>query len=167
MSWSPPLCEPGGIALLIGDQAGVSNLVGLARRLCAANAHAEDDARRKAVVFIGVDSIPCEGITLTDAAPPAPVGRTPASMAGLYNVAEFADLGFATILATGDGSYGWHGPIDEPLARYLDAWFDDTWEVGSKRPTLYASAHPPLLDAVHAIAVRRGLIFVARPDPSG
>ncbi len=149
--------EPSGIALLVGGGVGIPPMIYLAQRLAELNEGADDEERRKAVAFAGATTRDLLSLTITNDAPEPPAGRTTESMAGLYNVSEFADRGFATILSTDDGSYGWHGFVTEPLAKYLDAWFGDSWEVGSRRPTVYTCGPEPMMKAVAAVARERGL----------
>jgi dihydroorotate dehydrogenase electron transfer subunit len=151
---TPP---PGGIALLVGGGVGIPPMIYLAQRLAELNQDADDESRRKAVAFAGAMQLDLLSLTITDGSLPPPPGRTSQSMAGLYNVAEFADYGFATIVSTDDGSYGWHGRVTEPLAKYLDAWFDDSWEVGSRRPTIYCCGPEPMMKATAAVAAERGV----------
>ncbi len=151
------LPRPGGIALLVGGGVGIPPMMYLAQELAALNESASDEERRKAVAFAGATTRDLLSLTITDDAPEPPAGRMTQSMAGLYNIAEFGHRGFATIVSTDDGSYGWHGRVTEPLALYLDAWFDDSWEVGSVRPTIYTCGPEPMMKAVAAVAAERGL----------
>ncbi|MEM1011485.1 MAG: dihydroorotate dehydrogenase electron transfer subunit [Planctomycetota bacterium] len=151
------LPDPGGIALLVGGGVGIPPMIYLAQALAALNDEAADDDRRKAVAFAGAITRDLLSLTITDDAPEPPAGRTSKSMEGLYNIDEFSQFGFPAIISTDDGSYGWHGRVTEPLARYLDAWFDDSWEVGSVRPTIYTCGPEPMMIAVAQVARERGL----------
>ncbi len=151
------LPKPSGIALLVGGGVGIPPMVYLAQALAEQNDAGADEKRVKAVAFAGATSRDLLSLTLTEDAPEPPAGRSAKSIEGLYNVHEFAHHGFATIISTDDGSYGWHGRITEPLAKYLDAWFDDSWEVGSLRPTIYTCGPEPMMKAVAMVAAERGL----------
>ncbi len=61
------------------------------------------------------------------------------------------------MISTDDGSYGLKGYVTEALERYLDAYFKDTWAVGSIRPTIYTCGPEPMMKRVAEIARVRGL----------
>ena len=132
-------------------------MIYLAQGIAALNAEAAEGQRRPTLAFCGVTTLDLLALMLTDDAPAPPPGRTDASAQPLYNVAEFAQHDVPVVVSTDDGSYGFAGRVTETLERYLDAFFADTWEIGSRRPTVYTCGPEAMMRAVAGVARRRGL----------
>lgn len=151
------LPEPGGVALLVGGGVGIPPMIYVAQEIAAKNDGADDDDRIKAVAFCGALTRDLLSLTITDDAPEPPAGLGDESLQPLYNVAEFSPFGVAVSITTDDGSYAYAGRVTEALSRYLDRFYSDSWEVGSKRPTIYTCGPEPMMMAVAKIALERGL----------
>ena len=149
------LPEPGGISLLVGGGVGIPPMIYLAQGIAALNA-AEGD-RRPTLAFCGATTLELLALTLTDDAPAPPPGRSDASAQALYNVAEFSRFNVPVVVSTDDGSYGFAGRVTDTLGRYLDAFFADAWEVGSRRPTVYTCGPEAMMKAVAEVSRQRGL----------
>lgn len=143
-----PLPSPDEITLLIGGGVGIPPMIYLAQALC----------RPKVIAFCGATTRDLLSLTVTDDAPPP---KTPTSVDPLYNLAEFARFGVPAVISTDDGSYGYKGYVTQALEAYLDKFFTDTWEVGSKRPVLYTCGPEIMMKRVAEIARARGLTCYA------
>ena len=148
---------PGEVALLVGGGVGIPPMIYLAQALAKVNAPLAESQQRKAIAFCGALSLDLLPLKITDAAPAPPAGRTDAAAQAMQNISEFAECGFPTVVSTDDGTYGYHGRVTEPLTRYLDQFFPNTWEVGSRRPIIYTCGPEAMMKAVAAIALERGL----------
>ncbi len=132
----PPRDEP---AILVGGGVGIPPMIYLASTL----------GHRRAVAFCGALARDLLPLTITDAAPsPTAEGIDP-----LYNIAEFAAHGVATVITTDDGSYGFRGFVTQALEKYLDRYFAGT----SARPVIYTCGPEPMMKRVGQIAMARGL----------
>ena len=151
------LPEPGGISLLVGGGVGIPPMIYLAQAVAALNDEAGEGERRPTLAFCGATTLDLLALTITDDAPAPPPGRTDAAAQPLYNVAEFSQFDVPAVVSTDDGSYGFAGRVTDTLERYLDAFFADTWEVGSRRPTVYTCGPEAMMKAVAEVARRRGL----------
>ena len=149
------LPAPGGIALLVGGGVGIPPMIYLAQRL--AQLDAEDGGRLPAVAFCGAMTLDLLALTITDDAPRPPAGTSAESRQPLYNLAEFAAHGVPCVVSTDDGSYAYHGRVTDALDAYLDSFFADSWDVGSRRPTIYTCGPEAMMKAVADLARRRGL----------
>ena len=147
----------GGISLLVGGGVGIPPMIYLAQGIAALDADAAEGERRPTLAFCGATTLDLLALTITDDAPAPPPGRTDDAAQPLYNVAEFAPYDVPAVVSTDDGSYGFAGRVTDALERYLDAFFADAWEVGSRRPTVYTCGPEAMMKAVAEVARRRGL----------
>lgn len=139
-----PLPSADEITLLVGGGVGIPPMIYLSQAL----------SRPKVIAFCGALTRDLLSLTVTDDAPP-PAGGT--SIAPLYNIAEFSRWGVPAVISTDDGSYGFKGYVTQALESYLDKFFTDTWELGSKRPVLYTCGPEVMMKRVAEIARVRGL----------
>lgn len=143
-----PLPDESQIVLLVGGGVGIPPMIYLAQALC----------RPRVIAFCGAQTRELLSLTFTNDAPPP---RSPTSVEPLYNLAEFARYGIPGVVSTDDGSYGYRGYITAALETYLDRFFPDTWQVGSKRPWVYTCGPEAMMKRVAQICLQRGLTCYA------
>jgi dihydroorotate dehydrogenase electron transfer subunit len=132
------------VVLLVGGGVGIPPMIYMAQALC----------RPRVVAFCGAVTRELVSLTVTGDAPPP---KGPGSVEPLYNLAEFSRYGIPGVISTDDGSYGFKGYVTDALEAYLERYFGDTWEVGSKRPVVYTCGPEVMMKRVGEIALKRGL----------
>jgi dihydroorotate dehydrogenase electron transfer subunit len=142
------LPEPDGLALLVGGGVGIPPMIYLAQGLAS---HMKPGPH--AVAFCGAVTRDLLPLTVTSDAP-VPDAE---SVNPLYNIAEFQQFNIPAVISTDDGSYGFRGYITQALEKYLDAYFTQTWDIGSRRPIIYTCGPEPMMKRVADIALTRGL----------
>lgn len=142
------LPEPDGLALLVGGGVGIPPMIYLAQTL---SEHMKPGPH--VVAFCGAVSRCLLPLTVTSDAP-APDAE---SVHPLYNIAEFQQFNVPVVISTDDGSYGFRGYVTQALEKYLDAYFTQTWDIGSRRPIIYTCGPEPMMKRVADIALTRGL----------
>ena len=136
------------IVLLVGGGVGIPPMIYVAQELC----------RPRVIAFCGAQTRDLLSLTVTNDAPPP---RSSTSVEPLYNLAEFSRYGVPCVISTDDGSYGFKGFVTQALEAYLDRFFTDTWEVGSKRPMVFTCGPEVMMKRVAEICLKRGLVCQA------
>ena len=127
-----------GSAILVGGGVGIPPMLYLAQHWSSMHL----------IAFCGVTTLPLLPLTVTD--------QSDDSIIPSERIAEFAEFNVPSIVATDDGSFGFHGLVTAALDRYL------TSMPAGPSPTLYTCGPEPMMKRVAAIAVERGLhCFVA------
>jgi dihydroorotate dehydrogenase electron transfer subunit len=140
-----PLPGEDQIVLLVGGGVGIPPMIYVAQELC----------RPKVIAFCGAQTRDLLSLTVTNDAPPP---KSASSVEPLYNIAEFSRYGVPVVVSTDDGSYGFKGYVTQALQAYLDRFFDNTWEVGSKRPVVMTCGPEVMMKAVADVCLKRGLM---------
>lgn len=143
-----PLPGEEQIVLLVGGGVGIPPMIYLAQALC----------RPRVIAFCGAQTRELLSLTVTNDAPPP---RSPTSVQPLYNIAEFSRYGVPCVVSTDDGSYGFRGYVTAALEAYLDRFFTDTWDIGSKRPVVYTCGPEVMMKKVAEMCLQRGLTAYA------
>jgi len=124
------------LCLLVGGGCGVAPIFGLADTLAAAG--------KACLCFFGAPSV--RDMPVEFLRSPLP---TEERVEMTEAVGEFAAVGVPTVLATDDGSAGFHGTVVEALGTYLERAED------GKAAALYGCGPAPMLRTLSDLAARR------------
>ena len=131
-----PIYENKKYACLIGGGVGIPPMMYLAKAL--------SQAGKNTIAFSGVRTARYLPLTMTSAADSQ---GTPNS-----SCKDFADRGAQSVIASDDGSIGYHGLVIEPLIKWLDDQNIDPSEVA-----VYSCGPERMMQAVGEIAIERGI----------
>jgi dihydroorotate dehydrogenase electron transfer subunit len=130
--------KEGRLAVLVGGGCGMAPMFGLADWLA--------DAGRECLCFVGASTLGDMPVGLR-----SEPGSTGGRVERTDTVEEFAEDGIPAVLATDDGTAGFHGTVIDALRRWLD-------EAGSGgRVALYGCGPEPMLRGLAALADERDL----------
>ena len=127
-----------GAAILVGGGVGIPPMLYLASAL----------AGRRAVLFAGALNRDLLPLTIT-ADSPSPGSD---SVEPLYNIAEAARHNIPAVIATDDGSFGFHGLVTQALEQHLDRFTHHALRI-----TIYTCGPEPMMKRVAQIAIDRGI----------
>ncbi len=125
----------GKYAALIGGGVGIPPMLYQAKALAGAG--------KQVVAFCGTRSGDLLPVTLSDNVAASPAGEP------TMCIAQFADFGVQSVIATDDGSLGYPGLVSEALGR----WLVDL-DIDPKELTVYSCGPEPMMQAVGEICTR-------------